>query len=92
MPEYFTKGCSLFLAAIYDDEGKLIAETANSMVSENCSHCYAEMNAIKAAQQALNTYDLSPYNLSLYVTSEQCIMCWGHYVAGNSGCLLWRSI
>ena len=35
------------------------------------------MNAIKAAEEKLGTYDLAPYNLSLYVTAEPCMMCLG---------------
>lgn len=77
MPDYITKGHGPFLAAVYDGKGNLIAKTANSVVSENCSNNHAEMNVIKAAQKALNTYDLSKYNLSLYVTSEPCMMCLG---------------
>ena len=50
---------------------------ANSVVGEQCSHNHAEMNAIKSAEKKLSTYDLSKYNLSLYVTSEPCIMCLG---------------
>ena len=65
------------MAAIYDNNGQLISKTSNSVVSENCSNNHAEMNAIKSAQQNLNTYDLSSYNLSLYVTSEPCMMCLG---------------
>ena len=77
LPEYISKGHGPFLAAIYDEQGNLIAKTANSVVSEKCSHNHAEMNVIKAAEQELNTYDLSSYNLSLYVTSEPCMMCLG---------------
>lgn len=77
MSEYIKNGSGPFLAAIYDDEGHLIAKEANSVVRENCSHNHAEMNTIKAAEKALNTYDLSKHNLSLYVTSEPCIMCLG---------------
>ena len=33
------------------------------------------MNAIRAAEKALNTFDLSSANLSLYVTAEPCMMC-----------------
>ena len=71
------EGAGPFLAAIYDDKGNLIAKEANSVIKENCSHCHAEMNAIRAAEKHLNTYDLSSYNLSLYVTSEPCLMCLG---------------
>ena len=35
------------------------------------------MNAIKSAQEKLNTYDLSKYNLKIYITAEPCIMCLG---------------
>jgi len=77
LPRYIAKGSGPFLAAIYDKTGKLIAKKANSVVSKNCSHNHAEMNAIKAAEKALNTYDLSSYHLSLYVTAEPCMMCLG---------------
>ena len=66
-----------FLAAIYDENGKLIAKETNSVVHEQCSNNHAEMNVIRAAEKTLGTYDLAPYNLSLYVTSEPCIMCLG---------------
>mgnify|MGYP002853660901 CR=1 FL=1 len=77
LQEHIAKGHGPFLAAIYDAEGNLIAKAANSVVMENCSHNHAEMNTIKKAEEALQTYDLSSYNLSLYVTSEPCIMCLG---------------
>ena len=77
MKDYIAKGSGPFLAAIYDEKGKLIAKAANSVVGEMCSHNHAEMNAIKAAEKALQTYDLSSHNLSLYVTSEPCMMCIG---------------
>lgn len=77
LPEYIDKGCGPFLAAIYDADGKLIAKSANTVMDEGCSHNHAEMNAIKLAEKKLKTYDLSPYNLSMYVTSEPCMMCIG---------------
>lgn len=77
LPDYIRRGHGPFLAAIYDNQGNLIAKTANSVVSEKCSHNHAEMNVIKQAEKKLNTYDLTPYHLSLYVTSEPCMMCLG---------------
>ena len=74
---YIDNGCGPFLAAIYDSQGNLIAKAANNVVDESCSNNHAEMNAIKLAEEKLGTYDLSPYNLSLYVTSEPCMMCIG---------------
>lgn len=70
-------GSGPFLAAIYDQDYNLIAKASNSVVKDNCSSSHAEMNVIKLAQSNLKTYDLAPYNLSLYVTSEPCIMCIG---------------
>ena len=77
MPTYIANNSGPFLAAIFDEDGNLIAKEANSVVSESCSNNHAEMNTIKAAEKKLNTDDLSAYNLSLYVTAEPCIMCLG---------------
>ena len=77
LKSYTTEGYGPFLAAIYDKEGNLIAKEANSVVKDNCSNCHAEINTIKKAQEIFNTYDLSEYELSIYVTSEPCIMCLG---------------
>lgn len=71
------QGYGPFVAAIYDENGNLIAKTVNTVLDSNCSNNHAEMNAIREAEKKLNTYDLSQYNLSLYVTSEPCIMCLG---------------
>ena len=77
MQTYTSQGAGPFVAAIYDDKGNEIVRVANSVVNENCSNNHAEMNAIKLAEQKLGTYDLSQYNLSLYVTAEPCMMCLG---------------
>ncbi|MBP5216083.1 MAG: nucleoside deaminase [Alphaproteobacteria bacterium] len=77
LPDYIAKGSGPFLAALYDEKGNLIAKEANHVVTDNCSHNHAEMNVIRAAEKKLNTYDLSSYNLRLYVTAEPCLMCLG---------------
>ena len=74
---YTANGSGPFVAAIYDENGQELVKVANSVVQEQCSNNHAEMNAIKEAQKKLGVYDLTPYNLSLYVTSEPCIMCIG---------------
>ncbi len=74
---YIAKGAGPFLAAIYDENYNLISKEANSVVLNSCSHNHAEMNAISVAESKLGTYDLSKYNLKLYVTAEPCIMCLG---------------
>lgn len=77
MQSFTSNGSGPFVAAIYDDKGNLVVKVANSVVNETCSNNHAEMNAIKAAEEKLGTYDLAPYNLSLYVTAEPCMMCIG---------------
>jgi tRNA(Arg) A34 adenosine deaminase TadA len=77
LKKYINKGYGPFLAAIYDSKGNLVAKAANNVVNKSCSNNHAEMNVIKLAEKKLGTYDLSPYNLSLYVTSEPCMMCLG---------------
>ena len=77
MEKFTSDGSGPFIAAIYDDKGNEVVKTANSVVKENCSSNHAEMNAIRMAQEKLGTYDLTPYNLSIYVTAEPCVMCLG---------------
>ena len=77
LPAYTAKGAGPFVAAVYDRQGNLVAEAANSVVNGRCSHNHAEMNAIHLAEEKLGTYDLSPYHLHLYVTAEPCVMCMG---------------
>ena len=77
LPVYTAKGAGPFVAAIYDSQGNLVVETANSVVDGQCSHNHAEMNAIRLAEEKLGTYDLGPHHLSLYVTAEPCVMCMG---------------
>ena len=69
--------CGPFLAAIYDETGRLIAKKANQVVHNQCSHDHAEMCTIRMAEKKLKTYDLSSHNFSLFVTAEPCMMCLG---------------
>ena len=75
------KGKGPFFAQIYDENKNLIASASNSVVEENCALCHAEINALKIAHQKFNTYDLSPFNLSIYINAVPCIMC--------AGAILW---
>lgn len=70
-------GCGPFLAAIYDSNYNLISKSQNTVVKENCSNNHAEVNAIKLAEIKLGTYNLSKFDLGIYVTSEPCSMCLG---------------
>ena len=80
---YTNQGCGPFVAAICNDKGEMVVKTANSVVNECCSNNHAEMNAIKEAEKKLGTYNLAPYNLSIYVTAEPCIMCTGAIIASG---------
>ena len=75
--DFTSNGSGPFIAAIYDDKNNLIIKIANSVVNDNCSNNHAEMMAIEKAQEKFNTYDLSTYNLKIYVTAEPCMMCIG---------------
>ena len=75
--ECIKSGHGPFVAVIYDGDGNLVAKSSNSVVNDKCSHNHAEINVIREAEKVLNTYNLAPYNLKLYVTSEPCMMCLG---------------
>ena len=70
-------GYGPFCAAICNEDGHILTVAHNSVLIENSSVCHAEINAIKQIQVQYNTYDLSKYNLSIYITAEPCIMCIG---------------
>ena len=53
----------------------LIAEGANTVLSDLDPTCHGEMNAIRAACKNLGTHDLS--GCVLYTTGEPCPMCYG---------------
>ena len=56
-------------------EGKIIAEGANHVVSENDPTWHGEMEAIRAAAKHLGNFNLS--GCTLYTTGEPCPMCAG---------------
>jgi len=53
--------------------GKVVAVAHNTVLENNDPTCHAEVNAIRAATQALKTHDLS--GCEIYSTTEPCPMC-----------------
>ena len=56
---------------VKDDE--VIASGHNCVLVNNDSTCHGEIDAIRKAEQKLQTYDLS--GCQIYTTSEPCPMC-----------------
>jgi len=78
--ENIKNGGGPFGAVIVKD-GKIIANTGNSVTNDNDPTAHAEMNAIRKACQVLNTFDLS--GCEIYSSCEPCPMClsginWAH--------------
>ena len=61
--------------ALIAKEGKVIAEAANSVRSENDPTAHAEILAIRTAAEKLGTHDLN--GCELYTSCEPCPMCLG---------------
>jgi tRNA(Arg) A34 adenosine deaminase TadA len=59
--------------AVVVHEGKIIAETANTVTATNDPTAHAEVNAIRAAAKALDTFTLA--GCQLYTSCEPCPMC-----------------
>ncbi len=69
-----------FAAAVFDNDGRLIAPGVNMVISSNCSVLHAEIVALAIAQQVLGRYDLSDggkLHYDLFATTEPCAMCFG---------------
>lgn len=69
-----------FGAAIFDNQGRLIAPGVNLVPTQNCSILHAEMVAIALAQKTLGRYDLSSNGTEIFelaASTEPCAMCFG---------------
>ncbi len=69
-----------FAAAVFDENGQLIAPGVNTVMSSNCSILHAEIMAIALAQKAVGRYDLSDggkLRFELVASTEPCAMCFG---------------
>ncbi len=69
-----------FAAAVFDNNGRLIAPGVNMVVASNCSVYHSEILALVIAQKILGRYDLSDggtLHYDLFATTEPCAMCFG---------------
>ena len=61
--------------AIIVKNGEIIAQSVNSVTSDNDPTAHAEVNAIRLASKKLGTFDLS--GCEIYSSCEPCPMCLG---------------
>jgi tRNA(Arg) A34 adenosine deaminase TadA len=68
-----------FGAAVFDDEGRLIAAGANRVVPQSCSVAHAEIMAYMAAQQRLSRFRLNEDGgrYVLATSAQPCCQCYG---------------
>lgn len=62
-------------AAIVVKDGRIVAEGANRVTASNDPTAHAEITAIRAACQALGSFQL--HGCEVYTTCEPCPMCLG---------------
>lgn len=77
--------------AVIVKNGEIVASGHNRVLKNNDSTCHGEIDAIRSAEQKLETYDLS--GCQLYATGEPCPMClaailWANIEKVYYGCTL----
>jgi len=71
--EGITKGHGGPFGSVIVKDGKVIASGHNRVLANNDPSCHGEIDAIRKACAALNTFDLT--GCELYTTGEPCHMC-----------------
>lgn len=74
-------------AVVIGPEGNIIAEATNRRERDRDPTAHAEILALRAAGQHLNTWHLS--QCTLYVTLEPCPMCAGALILARLGTLVY---
>jgi tRNA(adenine34) deaminase len=74
-------------AVIVDADNNLVATAQNRRERDNDPTAHAEILALRAAGQVLQTWHLN--NCTLYVTLEPCAMCAGAIVLARLGLLVY---
>lgn len=67
--------------AVIVKDGKIVARGHNHVVVNNDSTCHGEIDAIRKAEEELNTFDLS--GCEIYTTGYPCPMCFGAIMWAN---------
>ena len=67
--------CGGPFGAVIVKDGKIIAETSNSVTKDNDPTAHTEVNCIRQACKKLNTFMLD--GCEIYASSEPCPMCFG---------------
>ena len=70
-----------FGALLVDEQGEILLEAENSVVTESDCTAHAELNLMRAASKRFSPERLSTY--SLYTSTEPCPMCAGAIFWGN---------
>lgn len=69
-----------FAAAVFENDGRLVAAGVNLVIISQCSVFHAEIVALALAQRIVGRYDLSDggrLHFDLIATAEPCAMCFG---------------
>jgi len=69
-----------FAAAVFENDGRLVAAGVNLVITSKCSVFHAEIVTLALAQRVMGRYDLSDggrLHYDLIATSEPCAMCFG---------------
>ncbi len=69
--------------AVIVKDGVIVASGHNCVLKNTDSTCHGEIDAIRKAEQQLQTYDLS--GCELYTTGEPCPMCLAAILWANIG-------
>jgi tRNA(adenine34) deaminase len=74
-------------AVVVDAQGNLIAQAANRKERDRDPTAHAEILALRAASQRLQTWHLN--QCTLYITLEPCPMCTGAIIQARLGLLVY---
>lgn len=78
-----THGNHPFGALLIDEDGTILLEAENSVVTDKDITAHAELNLMRLASQKYSAEELK--NCTLYTSTEPCSMCAGAIFWGNVG-------